>query len=124
MIGQSTGPPFDPVLPSTFYFVPLNFANSISLLMFNLLPHLPPINEKSPLSGSLPVSDEKCKVRIEAPPTILYNVNLPHPSATTMGTTAGTSLGAPLGIDQLQLEGPARYFGGRKPSVRAWLVKM
>ena len=41
-----------------------------------------------------------------------------------MGTTAGTSTGTPLGIVQLKLEGPTRYSGGRKPSVRAWLVEV
>ena len=41
-----------------------------------------------------------------------------------MGTIAGTSAGAPLGIGQLKLEGPARYCGGRKPSVRAWLIEV
>ena len=41
-----------------------------------------------------------------------------------MGTTAGTSAGMPLGIGQLKLEGPARYFGGQKPSVQAWLVEV
>ena len=41
-----------------------------------------------------------------------------------MGTTVGTSMGAPLGIGQLNLEGPARHSGGRKSSVRAWLVEV
>ena len=54
----------------------------------------------------------KGKVRTEAPPAISYTANLPHPSAETMETTAGASSGAPLGVGELKLEGPARYSGG------------
>ena len=70
------------------------------------------------------MSETKDKMRTDAPPTVLYTTDLPHPSAATMGTTAGTSAGAPLGIGQLKLEGPVRYSGGQKPSVRAWLVEV
>ena len=97
------------------------FSNLAAVI--NYLP-LPPIGEKSPLSSPLSVFDEKGKVRTEAPPTVSYTADLPHPLAATMGTTAGTSLGAPLGIGQLKLEGPARYSGGQKPSVQAWLVEV
>ena len=116
---QSIGPPLEPVLPSTLHSTPPIAIDSVSPLAFNLPPHLPPINEKSPLSSPFLVSNEKGKVRIEAPPTVSYIADLPHPSAATMGTTVGTSLGMPLGIGQLKLEGPARYFGGQKPRVRA-----
>ena len=70
------------------------------------------------------MSNVKDKVRAEAPPTVSYTADLPHPLAATMGTTAGTSASTPLGIGQLKLEGLARYSGGQKPSVRAWLVKV
>ena len=70
------------------------------------------------------MSDVKGKVGIGAPPHIECIANLPHQSAATMGTTARTSTGAPLGIGQLKLEGPVRYSGGRKSSVRAWLVEV
>ena len=121
---QSTGSPLEPMLPSTSYSTPPTVANSVSSPTFNLPPHLPPISEKSPLSSPLSVSDEKAKVRTEAPLTVSYMADLPHPSAATMGTTARTSLDALLGISQLKLEGRTRYFGGWKPSVRACLVKV
>ena len=63
-------------------------------------------------------------MRTEAPPIISYTADLPHQSAATTGATAGTSTGTPLGIGQLKLEGLARYSGGCKPSVRAWLVEV
>ena len=85
---------------------------------------LSPINEKLALSSSPLVSDVKGKVRTEASPPMSYTADLPHPSATTMGTTARTSSCAPLAIGQLKLEGPTTYSNGWKPSVRAWLVKV
>ena len=112
------------MLPSTSYSVPPTVADYMSSPAFNLPPHLPPMSEKSPLSNPLPVFDEKGKVRTEAPPTVSYTADLPHPSAANMGTTAGTSSGAPLGIDQFKLEGAKRYSGGRKPGVQAWLVEV
>ena len=122
---QSTGPPLATVFPSPTDTTPANVADSVSLPAFNLPPPcLSPINEKSAPSSLPSVSDVKGNVRIDAPPTMSYTADLPHPSAATMGTTAGTSAGAPLGIGQLKLEGPARCFGGRKPSVRAWLVEV
>ena len=122
---QSTGPPPTPAFPSAIYSAPETVADSVSSPAFNLPPPcLSPISEKSAQSSPPTVSDVKGKVRTEAPPTMSYTADLPHPSAATMGTTAGTSTGAPLGIGQLKLEGPARYSGGRKPSVRAWLVEV
>ena len=109
---RSTSPPLGPMLPLTSYSLPPIVVGSVSSLVFNLPPHIPPISEKSPLSSPLSVFDEKCKMRTEAPPTISYTADFPHPSAATMGTIATTSSGAPLGIGQLKLEGPARYFGG------------
>ena len=122
---QSTGPPPTTVFPSAIYSAPETITDSVSLPAFNLPPPcLPPISEKSAQFSPPSVSDVKGKVRTEAPPTMSYTADLPHPSAATMGTTAGTSTGAPLGIGQLKLEGPARYSGGRKSSVRAWLVEV
>ena len=122
---QSAGPPPATVFPSAIYSAPANVADSVSSPAFNLPPPcLSPINEKSAQSSPPSVSDAKGKVRTEAPPTVSYTADLPHPSAATMGTTARTSAGTPLGIGQLKLEGPARYSGGRKSSVRAWLVEV
>ena len=122
---QSAGPPPSTVFPSAIYSAPANVADFVSLPAFNLPPPcLSPISEKSAQSSPPSVADEKGKVRTEAPPTVSYIADLPHPSAATMGTIAGTSTGAPLGIGQLKLERPARYSGGRKPSVRAWLVEV
>ena len=122
---QSTGPPPSTVFPSAIYSAPANVADSVSSPALNLPPPcLSPIGEKSAESSPPSMSDVKGKVRTEAPPTVSYTAELPHPSATTMGTTAGTSAGTPLGISQLKLEGPARYSGGRKPSVRALLVEV
>ena len=122
---QSAGPPPAPVFPSAIYSAPETVADSVSSLAFNLPPPcLSPISEKSARSSPPSVSEKKDKMRTDAPPTVSYTADLPHPSAATMGTTAGTSAGAPLGIGQLKLEGPARYSGGQKPSVRAWLVEV
>ena len=122
---QSTGPPPAPVFQSAIYSAPETVADSVSSPAFNLPPPcLSPISEKSAQSSPPSVSDQKDKMRTDAPPYVSYTADLPHPSAATMGTTAGTSAGAPLGIGQLKLEGPARYSGGRKPSVRAWLVEV
>ena len=122
---QSAGPPPLTIFPSAIYSAPETVADSVSSLAFNLSPPcLSPISEKSAQSGPPPMSDVKGKVGTEAPPFVSYTADLPHPSAATMGTTAGTSAGAPLGIGQLKLEGLARYSGGRKPSVRAWLVEV
>ena len=122
---QSTGPPLMQVFPSTSHSGSAAVADSVSSPEFNLPPPcLSPISEKSALSSPPPVSDVKGKVSTEAPPHIEYTADLPHPSAATMGTIAGTSTGAPLGIGQLKLEGPVRYSGGRKPSLRAWLVEV
>ena len=112
------------MLPAISYSVPPIVADFVPSLLFNLPPHLPPISEKSPLTSPFLVSDEKGKVWAEAPPTVSYTADLPHPSATTMGTIAGTSSGAPLSVSQLKLEGLVWYSGGRKPSVRAWLVEV
>ena len=110
---QSTGPPPSTGFPSAIYSAPETVADSVSLPAFNLPPPcLSPISEKSAQSGPPPVSDVKGKVGTEAPPYVSYTADLPHPSTATMGTTAGTSSGAPLGIGQLKLEGPARYSGG------------
>ena len=122
---QSIGPPLAPVLPSTSSSTPATVAGSVSSPAFILPPPcLSPISEKSALSNPPSMSDVKGKVRIDTPPTVLYTADLPHQSVATMGTTAGTSMGTPLGIDQLKLEGPVRYSGGQKPSVRAWLVEV
>ena len=122
---QSTGPPLMPVFPSTSHSASATVTDSVSSPGFNLPPPCPsPISEKSALSSPPSVSDVKGKVNIEAPPHIECTADLSHQSVATMGTTTGTSAGAPLGIGQLKLEGPARYSNGRKPSVRAWLVEV
>ena len=121
---QSIGPPLGPVLPSTSHSAPSTITDFVSSPAFNLPLCLSPISEKTALSIPPSVSDVKGKVRTEAPPTVSYTADLPHPSAATMGTTTGTSSGTPLCVGQLKLEGPARYFGGQKPSVRAWLVEV
>ena len=122
---QSTGPPPALVFPSAIYSVPEIVANSVSSPAFNLPPPcLSPISEKSAQSSPPSVSEMKDKMRTDAPPTVSYIADLPHLSAATMGTTVGTSAGTPLGIGQLKLEAPVRYFGGQKPSVRAWLVEV
>ena len=66
------------------------------------------------------MSNMKGKMRIEAPPTFFNVADLPHPFVATMGT----STIMPLDIGQLKLEGLERYFGGKKPSVQAWLVNL
>ena len=124
LMGQSIGLPPKPILPSTSYYGPLIVADSVSSPAFNLLPYLSPLNEKLPLSSPPSVSEEKGKLRTEAPPTISCTADLPHPSAATTGITIGTSSGAPLGSGQLKLERLARYFIGQKPSARAWLVEV
>ena len=70
------------------------------------------------------MSNVRGKVGTEGPPHLSYIADLPHLSAATMRTTVGRSVGAPLGIGQLKLEGPARYSDGWKPSVQAWLVEV
>ena len=85
LIEQSTGPPLEPVLQLTSYCTPPTIVDSVSLLALNLLPHLPPISEKSPLSNPLLVFDEKGKVRIEAPPNVPYIANLPPPISSDHG---------------------------------------
>ena len=124
MIEQSIGPPLELVLQSTSHSTPATIANSMSSPAFNLPPCLSHISEKLALFNPPSVFDVKGKVRTKAPPTISYTADLPHPLVATIGTIAGTSVGAPLGIGQLKLEGPARYSSGWKPSVRAWLVKV
>ena len=110
---QSKGPPLASVLPSISYSAPATVTDSVSSPALNLTPPcLSPISEKLALSNAPSVSDVKGKVRIDAPPTVSYTTDLPHPSTATMGTTAGTSMGTPLGIGQLKLEGVARYSGG------------
>ena len=122
---QSAGPSPSTVFSSAIHSTPAPVTDFVPLLAFNLPPPcLSPISEKSALSSPPSVSDVKDKVRTEVPPDIEYTADLPHQLAATMGTTAGTSVGAPLGIDQLKLEGPARYSGGQKPSVQAWLVEV
>ena len=122
---QSANPSPSTVFSLAIYSTPAPVADSVSSLAFNLPPPcLSPISEKSTMSSPPSVSDVKNKVRTEGPPHIEYIADLPHQSASTMGTTTGTSAGAPLGIGQLKLEGLARYSGGQKPSVRAWLVEV
>ena len=122
---QSAGPPPSTMFPSAIYSAPANAADSVSSPAFNLPPPcLSPISEKSAQSSPPSVSEMKGKMRTDAPPTVSYTADLPHPLVATMGTTAGRSADAPLGIGQLKLEGPARYSGGRKPIVRAWLVEV
>ena len=106
---HSIGPPLVPVFPSTSHSSPATVADSVSSPACNLPPPcLSPISEKSTLSGPPPMPDVKAKVGTGAPPHIEYTAKLPPQSIATMGTTAGTSAGAPLGIGQLKLEGPAR----------------
>lgn len=124
MIDQSKGPPLELVLPSTSHFASATVTDFVSSPAFNLTLCLSPIRKKSALSSPPSVSNVKGKVRIEAPPIVSYTTELPHPSAATMGTIAGTSSSASLGIGQLKLKGPARYFGGQKPSVRALFVEV
>ena len=122
---QSTGPMLAPVFSSTSHSAPVTVADSVSSPAFNLPPPcLSPISEKSALPSPPPVFDVKGKVGTRAPLHIEYTADLPHQLAATMGTTAGTSTGAPFGIGELKVEGPARYSSGRKPSVRAWLVEV
>ena len=122
---QSIGPPLEIVLPSKSHSALATVVDFVSSPTFNLPPPcLSPIREESVLFSPPLGPNVKGKVWIEAPLIISYTTNLPHPSATTMGTTAGTSVGMPLGIGQLKLEGPARYSGGQKPSVRTWLVEV
>lgn len=106
---QSGGPPPDPVQSSTSYFMPPIVEDSMSSLAFNIPLSLSHIAEKSPLPSPSSVSDEKGKVRIEPPPIISSTTNLPSPSAVISGATVEASTGTPFGIDQLQLEGLARY---------------
>ena len=107
-----TGPPTNPTLSSTSYSMPLTIAYIVSLPTFNLPPCLSLISEKSPLFSPPSVSDVKGKMRTNALHTVSYTADLPHPLAPTIGTMIGTSSCARLGIDQLKLEGPPRYFGG------------
>ena len=123
MIDQPTGPPLAPVLPSTSHSVPATITDFMSSPVFNLPPCLSPISEKSALFSPSSVSDTKGQVRTEAH-VVSYTADLPHPSATIMRTTAWTSSGAPLVISQVKLEERARYSGGMKPSVRAWLIEV
>ena len=101
---QSIVSPLEPVLPSASHYVPTTVADSMSSLAFNLPPCLSPISMMSDLPSPPSGPHTKGKMRTDAPLTILYTANLPHPSAATMATTTGTSTGVPLGIGQLKLE--------------------
>ena len=99
-------------------------ADLVSSLEFNLLPC--PFPNQRGVTHVQPsiVSNVKGKMRTVVPPIVSYTLDLSHPLVATTGAAAEKSLGAPLGIGQLKLKEPMRYYGSQKPTVRAWLVEV
>ena len=64
---QSTGPPLEPVLPSTSHSAPVPFADFVSSPVFNLPSCLSPIGKKLALSSPPSGPNTKGKMRDRCP---------------------------------------------------------